>query len=408
MDEQTKPTPAHTSRGHHPYGPSQLNSLAASPCYLSRSGTNAAAEAGTAQHEAAESGEISQKLNDEQADAVARALSMTRDLRALLEKEGYEIHEFTEQYLPLDDELIDGWLGTTGGYPDKVFVARDPRNDTWQAYVLDWKFGAYAVTKATHNLQGWAYLLGVRHLLRTGRLIRGVNAELTDGTVVFFSPHRDEEPSQASFYAGDFDRMRQTIVDAVADARVVRETIKREGLAAAENLHLLRTSPKTCAFCARVADCPALRVLAQRLAHFRKPLEIPADLSGVLEQDPDKLAAGLQTAAVVKTWAESYRAKVTMRAFEHPEDTPAGYKLVTAWPAKVVDAKLLTEKLTERFGPEVVSKHTDVPLTPFDKLVSEAAERGQKGRAVEDFRASLVASGAIQVSQTPTVSLRMK
>ena len=217
---ETTPPKAHAERGHHPYGPSGLNNLAASPCFLNRQSTNEAAERGTRQHESVERGEDDPALEDAEADAVRRAMTMVASTKELLTNAGKTVHEFTEQYLPIDDVVVDGWRGTSGGYPDKVLIYESAPGEFW-VYVMDWKFGRYAVTPAEYNMQGHAYLLGVRHLLTTGEL-GGLRGTLKAGTVVFFSPHRGDEPSVHEFTETDFGRMYAAIVDTVAHARIVR------------------------------------------------------------------------------------------------------------------------------------------------------------------------------------------
>lgn len=401
------PTP-HAERGHHPYGPSGLNNLAQSPCFLNRQGTNEAAERGTRQHEAVERGEDDPALLDAEADAVRRAMLMVDSTKQLLIEAGKMVHEFTEQYLPIDDVVVDGWRGTTGGYPDKVLVYASAPGEFY-AYVMDWKFGRYAVTAAEYNMQGHAYLLGVRHLLARGEL-GGLKGVLRAGTVVFFSPHRGEEPSTHEFEESDFGPRYSEIVDTVTRARIVRAEIERAGgnLNAVWPKGYFRRSVSTCAFCARVADCPAVKELVSRVYTRYKPAEPPVDLNGVSEQDTEALASGLQVAGVVATWAKAYRERVTARAFEDPAHaTPKGYKLIATHPVQVLKSAELLATLRAEFGDEVVFKHVKAPLTPFDTLVAARAPRGSKEAAVEDFRKRLKDSGLVEDSIKPTVSLRM-
>lgn len=406
MSETTPPK--HAERGHHPYGPSGLNNLAQSPCFLNRQSTNEAAERGTRQHESVERGDDDPALDDAEADAVRRAMVMVESTKTLLTESGWVWHEFTEMYLPIDDVIVDGWRGTTGGYPDKVIVYESAPGEFY-AYVLDWKFGRYAVTAAEWNMQGQAYLLGVRHLLTRGEL-GGLKGTLKAGTVVFFSPHRGEEPSTHEFNESDFGPRYSEIVDTVTRARIVRAEIDRAGgnLNAVWPKGYFRRSVSTCAFCARVAECPAIKELVSRVYARYKPAEPPVDLNGVSESDSEALASGLQVAGVVATWAKAYRERITNRAFEEPEKcTPKGYKLVATYPVQVVKAAELLAELRTRFGDEKVFEHVKAPLTPFDKLVSSAAPRGTKEAAVEAFRESLKGVGLIEDSSKPTVSLRM-
>lgn len=397
--------PNHKARGHHPYGPSSLGSLERSPCFKSRSGDNEASRLGTAQHEAVESGLISEELSDEKADAVARAIRMTEQLVAMLKANGKTPHVFRELYLRVDDEPTEGWAGTTGGFPDWVCLYETGTPGEWYAYVLDWKFGAYAVTEAKQNRQGQSYLLGVDHVLASGEF-PGIRGRVVAGTVVFFSPHRDEEPSQHEFTRGEFEKLLQDISGIVITAQIARTAIAERGIEnATEYLH---PSTSTCAFCERLGDCPAVRALAERIRAKYKPLEVPADISGVDISDPVATAEGLKLASTVATWAKAYRQRVTSLAFENPDKVPAGYRLTASNPVRVVKPLELYRTLVDKFGEEIVHEHVELPLTPFGKRVRDGAPRGEKDAAEERFRADLQSAGLIEPSPTPTVSLRMK
>ena len=238
-------------RGHHPYSPSSLNSLNASPCYKSRSETNVAAERGTLQHAVADAVEDNHELTDEEAYAVSRALVLLDSIRNEVRAAGFEPHEIGETYLPIDDvEVRDEqgniWKGTTGGYPDKV-IYWFPDEHTFGCAVTDWKFGRYAVTPAEYNMQGWAYVLGAKKLL--GR-------KLARGRVTFFSPPRGAPPTVFEFSDEMIEGRRLAIMKTVEEAKNFHQRAgpRRGWLTLSREVwsKLFRTSDKPCQFCYRL------------------------------------------------------------------------------------------------------------------------------------------------------------
>lgn len=402
---------AHANRGHHPFGPSGLGALRESPCFRNRNFTSAASLAGTAQHEAVETGEADD-LDDEQADAVDRARRMVAATRALIENAGFTVYSVREQYVRVDDEtVIDDagreWKGTTGGFPDEILLHEDT-DGSWKAYGFDWKFGRIAVEPAVTNLQGKAYVLGAVHLMRRGELIPGKQGEIKWAQMVFFSPHRNDQPTDAVFEYAQFAGMLDEVRTVVRVAQTTREAAKQAG-GIGKVRHLLRPSVKTCQFCAHLADCPAVADLALKVASRYAPMDVPEDVIGATELDPEKVGIALKVAATVKQWAEAYRKRRTDLAFDDPDKhLPKGYKLVASYPIRIKDPVALVAHLKERFGEEFVMAHVEVPITPFDLKIKADAPRGQKTAAVDEFRKFLSDAGIAEPSPLPSVSLRME
>lgn len=410
----------HGARGHHPYSPSSLQARELSPCYAPRQqSTESAAEAsrrGTLQHEAVEKVEDNDTLSDEEADAVARAVNMVDNAKALIQTKLYEgetIDDFQEEYLAIDDEKMGEWIGTTGGFPDRALVWR-PKGyapDERHAIIYDWKFGRYAVAKAQHNRQLHSYMLGLRHFLWK----RSLRLRSCQG--VFFSPHRNEEPNSYTFREETdptvFDRIYGELVTIVHRSKKIDTAIEKrgfEGLSESE-LALVIPSPK-CVFCGRLAKCPKIAEIAEKIALAAKPLEVPkGNIHGFDENDPEALRKAVVVGDIVSAWAKQRRARIVALAIEHPDDdryVPEGYKLSSSYPRKVVDPKKLLALLTKKFGRKAVLEEITIPLTNFSKRLSEAAPRGEKTAAVEAFDAELEAANVVAKSTLPVVSLRMR
>lgn len=407
-DEPT--TTDHGSRGHHPYSPSTLQAREASPCFKPRGGTSEAAELGTRQHEAVESRVDDPLLSDEAIAAVARALSMVDNLKALIAPLPFE--ELVEQYLPLDSEIIEApdgtkWEGTTAGFPDRVIVWRPTgyEENERHAALFDWKFGRYGVPPAEENRQGHAYMLGLQTRLAKQGL------QLKSCQVTFFSPHRDEEPTSHTFRDG-FESLGAELVTIVRRSEAIDKAIESRGFAGLtpDERKLVITSTK-CRFCARLGLCPAMVELGMPIAKALKPLKVPDDVHGFNERDPKVLARDLVVADILKAWAEERRRRIVGLAIDHPEDDryiPEGYALSAAYPREVTNPANLLTFLRKEFGWKVVEENITIPLTKFEKRLSEAAPRGEKTAAVENFQQRLEAAGLTQVAAKPVVSLRMR
>lgn len=410
----TPPSPAQVeaeekmkSRGHHPTSPSSLNARFLSPCFTPNSGTNKAAERGTLQHAAADDLADNLELDDDEAYAVSRVLNFLESTRAKIHAEGHNVLEIGEQYLPIDDAVVkdehgNDWVGTTGGYADKILFWY-PDDEHFDCVVTDWKFGRYAVTPAQYNAQGWAYVLGMVHRFRGTRKLR-------NATVAFFSPHRREEPSIHTFTGAEMEDRRlaiMAIVDAVHRFKAAAgPSDKWLEMPPEKYRGLFRMSHSTCQFCANLGKCPMVADLAVRVAKVYKPVEIPADINGWNDPSPTSWAQALQVGSIVRNWAEAYRKRRTEAAME-TDQLPEGYELQATYPRKVVKPKEFVQWLRSKIG-DVADTFVDVSITPVEEYIKKQAPRGQKAAAVEQFAQEIESAGFVQRSDKPTLMLRMK
>lgn len=401
--DTSNPSPAepvevqHAARGHHPTSPSSLQAREACPCWANNNGPSTEASLrGTAQHEAAEKGELTDDLSDEEAAAVA----MVTDIFVTTEAQfrgpnGEPAIVLREVYLPVDEIDNGGWKGTTGGFADLCIIAWDYS----RAKVLDWKFGKFAVEPAKTNAQGIAYALGVvQYLLRNHRVVpKTVEVE-------FVSPHIEERSSH-TFTESDYPEMYARVRTIVARALL--------GTKQANEGDFGMANPTTagCLFCGRLATCTKAANLFLKASKKYEPLKLPeGDIHGFEAMAyPDRAKALLQFSAVAGRWAGEIRKRITNAALTSPELIPEGYYLQATFPRKVTDPKQFFDFLLEQGLPsEVVWGFADLPITPVEKYISSKAPRGEKTTAVEEFGNRAEGAGVLQRSATPTVSLRMK
>lgn len=364
------------ARVHHPFSPSKLQCLEACPKFQSKHTESEAAAMGTRQHNAAESGEDDAELPDEKAMAVAQCLAFVDERRAK-----YPGHLLLKEvYVPIDEETVlapDGtpFEGTTAGFLDVAILSADQKT----VEVIDFKYGKFGVEAAANNLQGMAYLLGLCKRYPT----------IERGYVWFVLPHRDEVTG-CEFVRDQFDGIRVRIRTVVGRAV---EANKRP-----EDFSLASPNQSACLFCALVGKCPAVAEVALRVGKKYSPLLIPESVSTSVFVDPTAVSEGLRLAAVIKAWAEDYRAQVTAKTI-NSDFVPAGYTLVSTVRRSVKDAKSLGE-LAKTYLPEgdraKVEALYDLPIGKVEKLISLAAPRGSKERTVEDFGKAALAVGVVK------------
>lgn len=382
MSEQTE------TRAHHPFSPSKLDYLQSCPCYESAHSESEAAFVGTLQHDSVESSADNPVLSDRQADAVAQCVQFA-EAQAALFPGGTIVRE---EYLPVDDKFyvveIDGKKqvveATTAGYLDFAVVSADGKTGE----ITDWKFGKNVVTPAQYNLQGIAYMLGLKRKFPT----------LETCTVRFIQPHIDER-SEHTFKLAECEPLRLRILTVVSRAVEARR--------GEMDFSQARPNQSACLWCANVGRCPAVAAVALSLGKKFAPLDIPASISTVVFEDPSQIAMGLKLSAVIKTWCEAYRAQATSKSIKS-DFVPEGYKLVSTSKRTVVKAKVFGALAKEFLPPEDQEKVEDlyeIAIGKVEKLISTAAPRGMKEKKIEEFGEAALAAGAV-VEGAPFAFLR--
>lgn len=397
-------------RVHHPFSPSSLQNRQACPKYKNRNSTNAAAIAGTMQHDMAERREDDLRLSDRQAEAVAQCV-MFVDERAANYPGGTVIQEV---YLPIDDDVIvvdearveqfdivgeDGQIspgfrgagkrhvfdGTTAGYLDYAIVSADET----EAEIIDYKYGKNAVTDAEDNLQGIAYMLGLKKIY----------PNLIKCKVTFLMPALDEL-SEHTFDLRNTDELYLRIRTVVG--RAVEATKDPNDFSTAN------PNIGTCVFCALVGKCPKVEELVIKLSKKYRPLSVPENVNPTTINDPRDVDMGIRLADVVKAWAEAFRRQATEKTIENMDFVPEGYVLISTQKRKILEPKMVGDIAKEFLPPEMhkeIEALYDIPLGGCEELISTAAPRGQKEKTVDMFGARILEAGAVELGN-PFASLR--
>lgn len=413
-----------SDKQHHAFSPSTLQSREACPKYVPSHSESEASLLGSLQHAVVETGEDNDELNDTRAFAAAECLGFFQE-RA---KAYPGCTVIQEVYLPIDDEVLvvdvrwieqfdiitedgqvcPGFRGrqeyrviehTTAGYLDYGIVSADET----EAEIWDMKFGQHRVTPAKDNLQGISYMLGLKKKF----------PKLQKCRVGFIMPHADWQ-TEHTFDLLNIDFLYLRV-----------KTVVQRAVTAA-NAHgdysMARPNVGTCLFCKLVGECPKVAELIIDIGKKFAPLALPKDISTTALSDPGQVGLGMKLAQLVQVWAEAYRRQASAKAIAS-DFMPEGYTLVTSQKEKITDARkvgslaksklqeLLTPHLTAAFGraptaeeyaaasidlAEKVESLYSITFGKLEKLIESLAPRGQKTKASESFRESLVVAGAVE------------
>lgn len=365
---------AHSARPHHPYSPSQLQYLEASPAYIGRDNESEASRLGTLQHEAVESGNFDD-LTDEQIEKVefcqARKMTMREELADAAGCKPEELIELTEQYLPIDRvRLKDGTDSTTAGFLDFALVSPCKRF----AAIVDWKFGKWQVADAHENLQGIGYLLG---LLARFPTLEAVHVE-------FQMPYLEWETAHV-FEAGDRKQNFSALYGRVC--RVVDRAVLARMTADAGKPFECEARPSTCSFCARIGTCPhAGKLFTTVAAKLNEKLSVPVQLDPKLMNDPEEAAIAMRFANTAEIWGQAVRRVLSDKALEDKRFIPTDYSLQIRNDRVLLKPEPIIEEL-KRLGatPEEITNAYTTSLTALGKIVRAHSPRGEKDSNEKSF-----------------------
>jgi hypothetical protein len=381
-------------RAHHPRSPSGLQMEEACPMYARRNTTSAAAEKGTKQHAITETGQDDNELSDDEVYAAVQCMEFADQQKQRLLKYG-PVEDIKEAYLPIDDREWVAHIynpdtykvekvpckGTTAGYVDRVLIGCRGR----VAIVADWKFGKWPIEDAENNLQGIAYVLGLFHKYPRLRTV----------DLYFKQPHLDHL-THHRFQKRDTDSLTLRVMTVVERADRATELGDYD-----------RATPciPACLFCARMADCHKMHEIVLDVGNKFHPIEFPDDIDPSILRDPKNFAKGMRLQQVVKTWADAYRRRGVDFVLTGQALIPEGFTLVKDVKLNVHDKevfkKLARSFLTEREYTEALKPG----LTATQKAISDKMPRGEKGKAVEQFRKSLEGTDAVKETD-PIVYLK--
>ena len=395
------------TRGHHPHSPSSLQSSEACAHFKNRQTDSEAARAGTLQHKAAETGDLSILDDPAQIAAVNRALHVEKKwidaLTVTLEQEengvtvanSFAPDVVREKYLPVDATHIEldeigfcgptKWKGITGGYPDTVLVQERTR----QAVVLDWKFGRQFVTPTIDNMQGRAYAAGVFEAY----------PKVDTVVVVFYHPHLevddDGEVLAKPEYTHEFTRAERDFIELQCRTFVARKKLaKKEGL----NRSTVPQIPKTelCLWCDNVAECKPLGALMVLGASKHKEISVPDVFNPTELTKPEDYAEAYRFANQFEAVAKAIKRRVTDAAVKDGVEIP-NFEIKRRRDPEIRDPSGLKRLAIEKFGvtEEEFEACINVPITKIDAAIKAKAPKGKGAPTVREFREQAQEAGAL-------------
>jgi len=343
-----------------------------------------------------ETGEDDTRLSDDDAVAAAECLDFVEQRQRMLQAEAaealeaakaeagseegarpdpelFQVEELKEVYLPVDDKVFeDGAVATTAGYVDRVLINYD---ETY-AEMFDWKFGMWPVEDAEDNLQGISYTLGLFRKFPRLRKVR-----------FFFKQPLLGVTSDHTFSVEDVPALYLRVQTVVARAREA----KRAG-----DFSMANPAVPVCQFCSRLGTCPKVAALAIKVGQKFHPIDVPAEISPSLIQDPAQTALGLRLCNVLKVWCDAFKRQITDRVLRGDCPLPPGQRIQEMSKREIVDqAKMKTIAL--RYITEAEWQQTlDTSFGAVEDLISEHAPRGQKEATVKEFQQALLDSGAVK------------
>ena len=374
-------------RGHHPDSPSSLQSTAACAHFENLQRETAAAAAGTLQHHAAETRDLSKLDEQEQVDAVNRCIAIEDTMINTLKAAGFEVEIIREEYLAVcrDEKTTakDGklWDGLTGGYPDTLLLARRPEGSL--AVVLDWKFGKVLVTPTSSNLQGIAYSLAVLQKY----------TDVAEVMVQFYHPHIEQDAHKPE-YSHTFSRD-----DMGAMELTIRRVVERKRTALREGWDSsISPVPSTelCIWCSKLGTCPAVQSLALTTYQKHERLELPVEVSPQYLTDPTSMRKIYQVSKVLEAFAKAVRDRIIDAVITEDVKVP-GMTLVSKANRKVTSVRKVAEiAMGHGITQEEFESCLTLPITKVETAIKAKHPRGHGKVAVEDFRQMLEQSGAIE------------
>lgn len=366
---------------HHIFGPSTLKNRAVCPGWTNdQYSDKTRADEGTLLHAAAETGDYSKLVTDEQRQCVDLVLSYVRPLEAKATR------VFKEQRV----EILGG---KTFGTADRIIYSAA---NGGHIDVVDFKFGRNPVDDAENNLQGHAYLLG------GWDFVRSLGLPVRTGKVHFLLPRLDVVDVAAFEVEKDYSRLGLAI-GIVLD--------RAQEFATTGNEELLNPTAENCLYCGRKAGCQ--KVINYSLATAKKyaPLELVEEVHSSAITDPAQMAKLLTASRILEKMVDSVKTHAMQLALEQggtlcDEHGNVVYEIAErAGNRKITDLGLALPVLSKYLDDRELLQVAEVSLPGALKLIASKAKRGEKAKVMGAVEAELAELDAV-TSGEPTKYLR--
>jgi hypothetical protein len=352
---------------HHRYGPSRMSYLDECAGFTSRSGTNDAAEEGTALHERMEA--ILQLVIKGIAKTACQGLNIYATDHDLADDERdylrfccvrcdvYIVKKPVKIHTEINVTVkAESGVELNHGTLDVVFVWPEV------AIIQDFKFGWVPVKHASKNLQGMNYALGVF------QKFPGLNAV----GVEFVQPKLNWS-SAGSYKRVQMAEMYQRLADIIGRAEIVQ--------AKPEEAQVFIKPGLYCQYCALSGSCAVLSNHRALAATKFNDLPQPVSFKGVSINDPAQIALARYWCDIIESGVK----EIKQRAFELAElnggeiacTLPNGEVITYAMAEKNADRSLgspieISEALKEFLTPEEILGAAELALGKLEPIATNA------------------------------------
>jgi uncharacterized protein DUF2800 len=362
---------------HHRYGPSRMGYLDECAGFTSRSGTNAAAEDGTALHERMEA--ILQLVIAGTAKTACQGLNIYASQYDLTDEERdylrfccvrcdvYIVKNPLKIYTEINVVVSDeSGKQLNHGTLDVVFVWAEV------AIIQDFKFGWVPVKHATKNLQGMNYALGVFQKFTN---LRAVGVEFDQPKLGWFST--------TSYKRTQIGEMYRRLADVIASAEFVQNNPTHS------DVQKLMKPGAYCDYCSLSGSCAVLSNYRAVAATKFNDLPEPVSFKGLSINTPQEIALARYWVDIIEAGVK----EIKQRAFELAElnggeiacTLPNGEEIVYSIAEKNADRSLgsaieISEALKEFITLEEVLGAADLALGRLEKIATDALVDSAKAR----------------------------
>ena len=360
---------------HHEYGPSQLENYdpKSDGCaaFMPDKGSNEKAEFGTLKHVATSTRDLSILGGDSQAEAeVKRVIDFMDSTQG----------EFpvVQRELTLKTEKIFGTLDHLGMNEERT-----------QGIIIDAKFGAWSVTPAKRNLQGWAYVLLAFYNFPTLKRIK----------VIFYAAKTGLH-TEHTFWRYRLPGLEKRIYGIIDRARAVKETPMPGDY---------HPNAINCSYCLRL-NCPArLGMLGSLVTQWTgKPVELPH--LNLLEVTTPQLASLKRLSNVFKKFSSAVDDESKRRAFAG--DIIDGYEIAEKSGARTVTGAInitqANKVIVSEWGDlefadfnwgDYFLANVELSVADLEKEIARQAPPRSKAAATKIIIQALESAGLINASQ---------
>ncbi len=355
---------------HHRHGMSILNALAACPGYVSRGGTNQAAEDGTRLHKIMES--VIKEVQDDPSRELASLPRVSAKQALQIVLVTTQVSEEELIYLEYCCREFDFWLARNpkamtsegrvqilnpddtelnfGTFDLLLFLTDEV------AVLFDWKFGWIPVPAAQHNYQGQGYAVGVFQKY----------PKLTKLGVSFVQP-KLRSTTHAFYHRTNLFKMYAEVRDLIRAALSPTKTLR---------------PCSYCDYCGVAATCKALLNDAALAVSIHEGLTMPEKFIGLQIETPEEAARALyvlgRLEVLVNESGLKDKAKELCREHGSLSCTlPNGEKVVVEMkqrnsPRSANSPMLIAEALKDVLLPEQVLGACDLKITRLEEIFAEA------------------------------------